>query len=154
MQPLLCDPQIKSGCQRRKWSAQPFTIFLYSKCKSPVWSCKIRDDFGLGFGLGKLPAWQSPMRGCEGGRNMRKREGVEITRSGELLGLIPTCSSSRTRQRLIQETPLATSHQWWGSQDIRKADTKSTGTRGAHSWRKTRIWKYHTNLVLPRQTNF
>ena len=62
-----------------------------------------------------------------------KERGVEITRSGELLGLIPTCSSSRTRQRLIQETPLATSHLWWGSQDIRKADTKSTETRGAHS---------------------
>ena len=62
-----------------------------------------------------------------------KERGVEITRSGELLGLIPTCSSSRTRQRLIQETPLAPSHLWWGSQDIRKADTKSTGTRGAHS---------------------
>ena len=61
-----------------------------------------------------------------------KTSGVEITRSGELLGLIPTCSS-RTRQRLIQETPLATSHLWWGSQDIRKADTKSTETRGAHS---------------------
>ena len=81
-----------------------------------------------------------------------KERGVEITRSGELLGLIPTCNSSRTRQRLIQETPLATSHLWWGSQDIRKADTKSTETRGAHSWRKERIWKYHTNLVLPRQT--
>ena len=75
-------------------------------------------------------------------------EGGEITRSVELLGLIPPCTATLYSWHLIQDT---TCHP---TKDIRKGASShfgrqcSTRRGGAHSWRKNMEILFHTSQMI------
>ena len=102
--------------------------------------------------------WHSQGRVCEGGREYAEGREGEITRSAELLGLIPPCSG--TLNATLYRTPLATQLYSQISAKLPPATLDREGTAaernvvgignvvgGAHSWRKARIWKYYTTPV-------